>query len=125
MPTRNPRVNVVVTKEQHALLFELAELDPTGTRSASAFLRTLLDQVTPLLRTTVPLMRAAAKELDMHRADAREQLRGLADQFLKEMDQLDLLADQPPPTRSGRTAAKRGRTAPTRRATARRNSQGQ
>jgi len=86
----SPRVNVVVTEEQHALLLELAALDP-ATRSASAFLRHLLDQVTPLLRKTVPMMRAAAEETALARGQLREPLR----EFLREMHQLDLL-DAPP-----------------------------
>ncbi|MCH8615383.1 hypothetical protein LZ016_04610 [Sphingomonas sp. SM33] len=103
-------MNVVVTEEQHALLFELARLDPASVPSASAFLRTMLDQVTPLLRKTVPLMRAAAEELDMHRSDAREKLRGPLAELLREMDQLDLLdaaPGAPEPQRSEDGRAKR------------------
>lgn len=98
MPTHNPRVNVVVTEEQHALLLELARLDPT-VRSAAAFLRAMLDQATPLLRKTVPMMRAAAEETDQ----ARSQLRGLMGEFMAEMDQLDLLD-----ARKGRTERSEG-----------------
>lgn len=83
------RVNVTVTDEQHALLLELARIDP-DTRSAAAFLRALLDRATPLLRKTVPLMRAAAEELDTN----REELRGAVSQFLVELQQHDLL--EPP-----------------------------
>jgi hypothetical protein len=82
----SPRVNVVVTEEQQALLLELARLDP-DTRSASGFLRQLLDEVTPLLRKTVPMMRAAAEELD----SSREGLRGPLRDFLREVEQMDLL----------------------------------
>jgi hypothetical protein len=105
MPPRStsPRVNVVVTEEQHALLLELARLDPS-VRSASAFLRTILDQVTPLLRKTVPLMRAASEELDANREALREPLR----EFLREMQQHDLLdvapgAPRPQRSEDGRT----------------------
>ncbi len=86
MPTRSPRLNVVVSEEQHALLLELASLDP-DTPSASGFLRQLLDQVTPLLRKTVPMMRAATEELDSSREELRVPLRG----FLAAMQQLDLI----------------------------------
>lgn len=86
MPTPYPRVNIVVTKEQHALLSELAELDPT-VRSASGFVRALLDQVTPLLRVTVPAMRAAAQELDSSRSQLKEPLQD----FLATLQQLDLI----------------------------------
>ena len=87
----SPRVNVTVTAEQQALLLELARLDP-DTRSASGFLRQLLDEVTPLLRKTVPMMRAAAEELD----SSREGLRGPLREFLAEVQQMDLLDPSPP-----------------------------
>jgi hypothetical protein len=108
MPLRkpSPRVNVVVTLEQQALLLELARLDP-DTRSASGFLRQLLDEVTPLLRITVPMMRAAAEELD----SSREGLRGPLRDFLGRLEQMDLLetphgAPRPQPRsgEDGRTA---------------------
>lgn len=86
MPTQLPRLNVTVTREQHALLLELASLDP-DTPSAASFIRQLIDQVTPLLRSTVPLMRAAAEA----QGSAREQLREPLAQFLGEMAQMDLL----------------------------------
>jgi hypothetical protein len=92
MPTRNPRVNVVVTEEQHALLSELARLDPATVRSASGFLREMLDQATPLLRITVPLMRAAAEEMD----SARTQLKAPLKELLTELNQMELL-DRPAP----------------------------
>jgi hypothetical protein len=104
MQKPSPRVNIVVTEEQHALLLEFARLDP-DTRSASSFLRSLLDEVTPLLRKTVPMMRAAAEELDSSREKLREPLRD----FLTEMDQLDLLdksapgAHRPQRSEDGRT----------------------
>lgn len=103
MPTHRPRVNVVVTEEQHALLFELARLDPS-VRSASAFLRAMLDQATPLLRKTVPLMRAAAEELDANREALREPLR----EFLRELQQHDLLDAAPGAARTERSEG--GRT---------------
>lgn len=118
---RSPRVNVSVSDEQHALLLELAELDP-DTRSASSFLRDLLDQVTPLLRKTVPMMRAAAQEMDQSREGLREPLRN----FLAEIQQLDLI--DAPDGAPDRTAAKRGPDRRTARRTAKRpllHSQGQ
>jgi hypothetical protein len=97
-------VNVTVTEEQQALLLELARLDP-DTRSASGFLRQLLDEVTPLLRKTVPMMRAAAEELD----SSREGLRGPLRDFLAEVQQLDLID---PPIGANRTErSEGGRTA--------------
>ncbi len=97
----SPRVNVTVTEEQQALLLELARLDP-DTRSASGFLRQLLDEVTPLLRKTVPMMRAAAEELD----SSREGLRGPLRDFLREVQQMDLL--ETPPTGANRTERSEG-----------------
>ena len=106
MPTKSPRVNVVVTPEQHSLLLELANLDPE-TRSAASFLRSLLDEVTPLLRAMVPAMRTAAEELDTSSKALREPLR----EFAAKLHQLDLLAPAPGAARTERSEgarAKRG-----------------
>jgi hypothetical protein len=116
---RNPRVNVVVSHEQHALLYELARLDP-DTRSASAFLRQLLDEVTPLLRKTVPMMKAAAEELD----SSREGLRGPLRDFLREIQQMDLL-EHPAPGANRTERSEGGRTRRRPRQPPRSNSQGQ
>ena len=87
MPKREQfRVNIVVTPEQAALLKELASLDPS-TRSPAGLVRQLVDQVTPLLRKTVPLLRAASEEFHSN----REALRVPAREFLDELRQLDLL----------------------------------
>ena len=59
MPSKNPRVNVTVTEEQHKLLLELGALQGS---SASAILRSQLDAATPLLRAALPLLRKAAEE---------------------------------------------------------------
>jgi hypothetical protein len=113
VPIRKPRVNVVVSQEQHDLLRELASLDPS-TRSASSFMRQLLDQVTPLLRVTIPMMRVAAQEMESGRAQLQEPVRN----FMAALDQLDLLDHAPPqaartergegvrPGRKPRTASK-------------------
>lgn len=85
------RVNVVVTKEQLELLSELALLDPS-VRSCSAFMRQMLDQVTPLLRVTVPAMRAASQQIDESRDQLREPIRN----FMAVMQQMDLLDDTAP-----------------------------
>ena len=108
MPTLLPRVNVTVTEEQHALLLELASLDP-DTPSASGFLRQMLDRVTPLLRQTVPMMRAAKNA----HGEARGELREALQSFFAEIQQLELLDEAPhaPPARSvsedGRSARRR------------------
>lgn len=105
MPTRLPRVNVVVSQEQHALLSELARLDPE-TRSAAGFLRQMLDQVTPLLRATVPMMKAAAEELDTN----RQALRGPLNAFLAQVEQMDLLDDHGAPGAARTERSEGGRT---------------
>lgn len=51
MPTKHPRINVVVTDEQHALLQNLAR---SSNLTASKFLRLMLDDATPILRQAVP-----------------------------------------------------------------------
>lgn len=110
MPTQLPRLSVIVTQEQHALLSELASLDP-DTRSAAGFVRQLVDQVTPLLRKTVPMMRAASEELDTN----RDELRGSIRDFMAELQQYDLLDPAPgadrtaAPARTARTARRRGK----------------
>lgn len=97
MPTLLPRLNVTVTREQHALLLELASLDP-DTPSAASFIRALIDQVTPLLRVTVPAMRKAAEA----HGDARQELRGMVDEIQSLIRQRDLLDA---PAASGAAAA--------------------
>jgi hypothetical protein len=110
MPTPYFRVNIVCTPEQRALLSELADLDPT-IRSPAGFVRQLLDEVTPLLRVTVPMMRAAAQEMDASRSQLKEPL---AD-FYATLKQMDLL-DAPAPganrterSEGGRTGRRRSR----------------
>jgi hypothetical protein len=110
-------VNIVVTPEQAALLKELALLDPS-TRSASGFVRQLVDELTPLLRVMVPAMRAASQELDT----SREALRGPLRDFSDKLKQLDLLAGSSPDGRTARSGSEDGTPARRRRA---RNSQGQ
>lgn len=108
MPTRLPRINIVVTEEQHALLSELAQLDPT-TRSSAGFVRELLDQVTPLLRAQVPAMRVAAQEKNAAAESLREPLRAFLDQ-MEQMNLLDVLETPSAPARSG-VSREDGRTA--------------
>lgn len=88
MPSKQPRLNLTITEEQRALLFELAELEG-GT--ASGFVRKLVDQVTPLLRVSVPLLRTAAQEhqitVEQGRQRIKEALEELSHTGL--LDQLD------------------------------------
>ena len=115
MPSKLPRINVTVSREQHALLLELAKLQGG---SASAFLRSMLDKATPLLRTVVPLLRRAAREHQLAGAEAEKMLSVLT----KELEgisasaqmELDGLA-QDEVRGDGRNAAsgsERGRRAP-------------
>jgi ABC-type transporter Mla subunit MlaD len=97
-------VNVVVTEEQHALLSKLAKLDPS-VRSASAFLRAMLDRATPLLRKTVPLMEAAAEELNTNRGE----LRGLLDELVREVEQFDQAESAPGDARTERSEGGRAK----------------
>ncbi len=108
MPTLLPRLNVTVTREQHALLLELASLDPE-TSSAASFIRQLIDQVTPLLRVTVPAMRAAK---DAH-SDARAEIGGMIEELQRVAAQPDLLTPstgpRAPSGSEGARPAKRSR----------------
>lgn len=115
MPVRRtPRVNVVVSKEQHDLLLELASLDP-NTRSASSFVRQMIDQVTPLLRATVPMMRAAAQEMREHSDDLahiRKKLHEPIANFSAVLDQMELPVDAPSAARTERSDGARRRRNP-------------
>lgn len=112
---QSPRINVTVTAEQHALLLELASLNGN---SAASYLRSMLDQATPLLRVTVPMLRAASDELAMTKERAQEllkpALRELTDVGL--VDQLDIEdaisgAGDEDSGRNAASASERGRTA--------------
>jgi hypothetical protein len=59
MSNSNPRLNVTVTPEQHAMLLELGALQE---RSAASFLREMLDTATPMLAALLPVYRAAAAQ---------------------------------------------------------------
>ena len=89
---RLPRVNVSVTHEQHRLLLELAELQGG---SAAGYLRKQLDASTHLLRAAVPLLRQAARETELTKAEASKMLNEPL-RLMKEMgiiDQMDLIND--------------------------------
>ena len=57
MPTTSPRINVVVSAEQHQLLTELGSLQE---RSAASYVRELVDMATPLYRSLLPILRASS-----------------------------------------------------------------
>lgn len=114
MPSKLPRVGVTITEEQHALLKELAELEPDMT--IAGFLRRQLDMSTPLLRATVPVLRRAAEERELQKEEAAKLLYEPF-KLLKEMGlgkQLELLdsirADDNGSQRSER-GSERGREA--------------
>jgi len=81
---RKPRINVAVTKEQHALLLELAELQGG---SAAGYLRQQLDASTPLLRVAVPMLRRAAQEIELTKKEAAR----LLSEAFKTLDELEVL----------------------------------
>jgi len=96
MPSKQPRLNLTITEEQRALLFELAELEGG---SAAGFVRQLLDKVTPLLRASVPLLRTAAREHQITVEQGRERIREALEELAHSglLDQLDfdsLMADR-------------------------------
>lgn len=106
-------MNVAVTPEQHALLLELASLQGG---SAAGFLRRLLDDVTPLLRTAVPALRGPAEETNSIRTKMEAALAGMRTAAHEQADETALYdlfdrasrAPDPPAAKRGRT----GRTHP-------------
>lgn len=89
MPSKLPRVNVVVSAEQHELLMEVARLQH---RSASSLLRELLDASEPFLRAILPALRARAEALDRQPAAIQEAAQGLLQALLgDDPAQLDLV----------------------------------
>jgi hypothetical protein len=88
MPSRSPRINVVVTEEQHALLLELGALQQ---RSASSFLREMLDAATPMFRAALPIWRAAAKQAEAQPEALRQAIQDVIGEADANRDQLDLL----------------------------------
>lgn len=96
MPSKQPRLNLTITEEQRALLFELAELEGG---SAAGFVRKLVDQVTPLLRASVPLLRTAAREHQITVEQGRERIKEALEELAQSglLDQLDfdsIMADR-------------------------------
>ena len=113
MPSSLPRLSVVVTPEQHQLLSELSTLQ---SRSASSYMRHLLDLATPSLRRILgPLTEARDEEAEFDEAFADEVAELLLEAEEDLTDQLALfdLEDHTPAEQDGsaetaRTAAKRG-----------------
>lgn len=114
MPTSLPRLSVVLTPEQHHLLTRLAELQG---RSASSYVRRLIDVATPSLRslaaslgdveaTTAAIDDNAQAAIDHMVAEAEDELAdqldllGLCDdgdEDQEEAGERAALADRPPP----------------------------
>ena len=88
MPTRQPRVNVVVTDAQHRLLGELGALQG---RSAASFLREMLDASTPMLEAMLPIYRAAAAQQAMQPEALQTAIRDALAGVEANRAQLDLL----------------------------------
>ena len=110
MPSKLPRVNVTVSEEQHALLLELAKLNGG---SAAGYLRQMLDAATPLLRATVPALRAASQEMNTTKADAEKHIAEMlaalkAVGVNPQPDLLDLQASERPPLAAHRTERSEG-----------------
>ena len=89
MPTPNPRLLVVVTPEQHELLADLAKLQG---RSSASFLRELLDNATPILRSLRKTMRAHAVSIEGQTVALEEVVnRVISDAHGDDHNQLDLV----------------------------------
>ena len=88
MPTVNPRVNVTVSEEQHAMLLELGSLQG---RSAVSFLREMLDASTPMLREALAIWRMAAEQVEIQPEKLREAIRAALAEVEASKDQMDLL----------------------------------
>ena len=111
MPSKLPRVNVTVTREQHALLLELARHQGG---SAAGFLRQQLDAATPLLRAALPILRRAAQETEATREDIRKLLQaplkameeaGISQQ----VDFIEEMGSAPDEERNAASGSERGR----------------
>lgn len=88
MAAKHPRINVTVTPDQHRLLLALGELEG---RSASSYLRQLLDQAQPVFEALLPVYLQAAQQA----AETPEKLRQAIAAALAEIEhgksQLSLL----------------------------------
>lgn len=90
MPTQLPRAGVVLTEEQHALLSELVSLG--GARSIAGFIREALDELTPALRVTVPMLRAAVEGQEHALEGLRMPFKALVAKGEEQLDLLDAAA---------------------------------
>ncbi len=93
MPTKLPRLNVTMTEEQHALLLEVARLQK---RSASSYLRGLIDDLTPTFRALLPSLRLAAELAERASGEQSAAANAATDALKAHLegldDQLDLLS---------------------------------
>lgn len=87
MPTKLPRFLVTVTEEQDQLLRQLAEMQH---RSVASFLRELLDAATPMLRASVPLLKAARTTVQEQPQALREAAEGYVRAVAFYDDQIDI-----------------------------------
>ena len=85
---RNPRINVVVSPEQHSLLMELGALQG---RSASSFIREMLDAAEPMLAAQLPLWRAVVEQAQAQPEILRKAIHQSLLDLQSNVDQLDLL----------------------------------
>lgn len=89
MPTKQPRVNVTISDEQHHLLMALGKLQG---RSAASFLREMLDAATPMLEATLPIYEMAAQQAQAQPEALQAAIAKVLGQLDENVDQLDLLS---------------------------------
>jgi hypothetical protein len=94
MPTPHPRLSVIVTADQHALLASLGALQG---RSAASYVREIVDASTPHLRVLLATLQAASRSTD----DLPALLAQVSAEVVRRLEpydelnhaQLDLIAD--------------------------------
>ena len=95
MPTKLPRLAIVLAPEQHRLLMRLSLLQG---RPASSYVRHLVDLATPSLRATLePLERIRAEEAALNeslQAGLEEMLCEADEELTDQLDLLDWTAEE-------------------------------
>lgn len=94
----SPRVNVVVTPEQHRYLMTLARHQ---NRSAASLVRAMIDAAEPLMKRTVELFELTEQANGLTKQTALNAIKAVLDEMRElagEGDQLDLMNLLPEPT---------------------------
>lgn len=90
-PSPSPRVNVVVTPDQHRYLMTLARHQ---NRSAASLVREMIDAAEPLMRRTAQLLELTEEAQSLTREKALDAIKAVLDE-MRELaghgDQLDLM----------------------------------